>query len=232
MPSSNDPFNQLPLSLPMEPSIAREDLIESDANRLAIDLIDNWPNWPSHVVILAGPVGSGKSHMVKVWAQKANANIMLFDQLEANISNIDFTQNLVLEDVTAKIMDENALFHCFNALKANGAYLILTSREFPIGWRLELSDLKSRLRTAHIVELQEPDDVLLSRIMVKLFSDRQLFVEPSLVEYLVTRMERSLGAAGDIVAWLDREALARRCKINRALAAKALAHFETVESGQ
>lgn len=230
MPSSNEPSNQLPLSLSLEPSIAREDLIESDANLLAIDLVDHWPNWPSQFVIFAGPVGSGKTHMAKVWAEKANASIFSFDQLVEYASSIDFSQNLVLEDVTSKNIDEDILFHCFNAVKANGSFLVITSREFPNAWQLELADLKSRLRTAHIVELQEPDDILLSRILVKLFSDRQITVEPNLIEYLVTRMERSLGAAGEIVAWLDSEALARRSKINRSLAAKALAYFETLQS--
>jgi len=230
MQNPKKPSTQLPLSLSLEPSIAREDLIESDANLLAIDLIDNWPNWPSNVVILAGPVGSGKTHMAKVWAQKAGATLLSFDELQEKASTIDYSRNLVVEDITSQNIDEDILFHCFNALKASGSYLILTSREFPKAWQLELEDLKSRLRTAHIVELQEPDDALLSRILVKLFSDRQLSVEPSLIDYLVTRMERSLGTAGNIVSWLDQEALAQRSKINRTLAAKALAHFETAEA--
>ncbi len=33
----------------------------------AIDLIDRWPDWPAPAVLLAGPVGSGKSHLVEIW---------------------------------------------------------------------------------------------------------------------------------------------------------------------
>ena len=92
---------------------------------------------------------------------------------------------------------------------------------------VELKDLQSRLRLAHLVELSEPDDELLSAIIVKLFADRQLEVSAQTVSYLVARMERSMEAAGRLVSWLDREALARGRKINRSLAAEALAAMET-----
>lgn len=229
MSKNKDNFDQLALSLPLEASVSRADLIESDANSLAIELIDNWPKWPANVVVLAGPVGSGKTHMARVWADYANAVFMQSESLAGEVHKLDPSKNLVLEDMTSENLDENALFHCFNALKANGAYLMILSREFPSAWQLELADLKSRMRTAHIVELHEPDDELLSRILVKLFSDRQLHIEPTLIDYLVTRMERSLGVAGKIVEWLDQEALAKRVKINRSLAAKALAHFENAK---
>lgn len=230
MPNKNKPSDQLALSLPVVASIAREDLLQSPANSLAVELIDNWPDWPSHVVILAGPVGSGKTHMARVWAELSSAKIVEMDDLDNVVPSLDDDQNIVIENAQSGKIDENALFHCFNRAKANGSYLLITCREFPSAWQLQLPDLTSRLRTAHVVELQEPDDQLLFGILVKLFADRQLQVEPSLIDYLVTRMERSLGAAGNIVEWLDNEALARRKKITRNMAAQALVHFGMIES--
>lgn len=230
MPKKTNQTDQLPLSLPVEVSIAREDLLQSPANDLAVDLIDNWPDWPSHVVILAGPIGSGKTHMARVWANTSNAKIIEMNELAEVVPSFDDNQNIVIENAQSGNIDENALFHCFNRAKANGSYLLITCREFPSAWQLQLPDLTSRLRTAHVVELQEPDDQLLFGILVKLFADRQLQVEPSLIDYLVTRMERSLGAAGNIVKWLDNEALARHKKITRNMAAEALVHFGMIES--
>ena len=39
-----------------------------------------------------------------------------------------------------------------------------------------------------------PDDALLRAVLVKLFSDRQLAVDESLIGYVATRIERSFAA--------------------------------------
>lgn len=212
---------QIPLDLPVHSAATRDDLVESGSNRLAIDLVDHWPDWPSNIVILAGPVGSGKSHIAGAWAQICQARIISLCDLNEEIGK-DLEGNLVLENAMAGAIDETALFHVLNRAKSSGAFVMITSREFPASWQMELPDLASRLKLAHLVELHEPDDQLLGAIIVKLFADRQIEVSPSLVDHLVNRMERSLGAAGDLVAWLDREALARHRKINRQLASEAL----------
>ena len=59
-------------------------------------------------------------------------------------------------------------------------------------------------------------------MLFKLFSDRQLAVEPALVAYVALRIERSLDAARALVAALDREALARGGPVTRAMAARLL----------
>ena len=56
--------------------------------------------------------------------------------------------------------------------------------------------------------------------MVKLFADRQMAVDESLVAYLATRIERSFAAARAAVAALDREALRQQRPVTRALAAE------------
>jgi chromosomal replication initiation ATPase DnaA len=59
---------------------------------------------------------------------------------------------------------------------------------------------------------------LLRAVIVKLFADRQLAVDESLIGYLATRIERSFAAARAAVAALDREALRLKRPVNRALA--------------
>ena len=56
--------------------------------------------------------------------------------------------------------------------------------------------------------------------MVKLFADRQLEVDESLVAYLATRIERSFAGARAAVEELDREALRLKRPVTRALAAE------------
>ena len=72
------------------------------------------------------------------------------------------------------------------------------------------------------VAIGAPDDGLLGAVISKLFRDRQLQVGPEVVDYLLARMERSLGAAQSTVAALDRAALAGRRPITVALARAVL----------
>lgn len=224
MKKKKTPSSQIPLNLPVEPSVSREDLLESPSNQMAVDLVDRWPDWPSNIVILAGPVGSGKTHLSKVWASTADAAFLQMAEL-ADHANLATRRSIVLEDADSSSIDEETLFHTINQANASRTYLLITSRTFPSSWMLKLPDLVSRLKLAHVVELHEPDDALLSGLIQKLFSDRQLEVPPSVVDYLVTRMERSMEVAGQLVDWLDREALARHRKINRSMAAEALSEL-------
>ncbi len=98
-----------------------------------------------------------------------------------------------------------------------------------MSWPVDLPDLRSRLKAATVVEIGEPDDELLSQVIVKLFADRQLFVDEKLVVYIVARMERSLEAAQTLVERLDRLALARGSRITRALAQEVMGEMVSGE---
>ena len=101
--------------------------------------------------------------------------------------------------------------------------LLMTARE-PIGnWPYRTEDVRSRARLAALFTVSEPDDIQLSQMLVKLFGDRQVTVDPKVIAYLVARMERSPEEAVILVELLDRLALARGTAITRAVAAEALA---------
>ncbi len=87
---------------------------------------------------------------------------------------------------------------------------------------MTLPDLVSRLRSAPLAELDPPDDALLLAVIAKLFSDRQLAVEPDVVGYIARRIERSLAAASAAVAAIDSVALAEGRAIGKALAGRVL----------
>lgn len=222
--------DQLPLELPVEHSNSRDDLIESAANRLAVEMVDGWPDWPSRIVILAGPVGSGKSHIAAVWANAAGARILPMRELADHLAVLPENTSLVLEDAAPGEIPEEALFHAINRAKLHGAYIIITSREFPAAWGMELADLKSRIAHAHTVELREPDDTLLAAVMVKLFADRQVEIDPQVISYLVNRMERSLGTACLLVEKIDAAAMSRKSRITRRLAGEVLQEVEKGEA--
>ncbi len=102
-------------------------------------------------------------------------------------------------------------------------FALITSRRAPRADLIRLPDSPSRLRRAPLLELGVPDDSVPPRAALdKLFKDRQVQIEPGLVDYLALRLERSLGAARTFVDRLDREALSRGRRLTRALAAELL----------
>ena len=201
MPSASAP-RQLALALAHRESFAREDF-------------------------LAGPAGSGKSHLAAIWADRAGARLLSSRALsEASLPGALATGALVLEDVRPGALEEAALFHLLNLAGEEGAFILLTSRMPPVGWTVRLPDLASRLRALPVTELGVPDDALLRAVLIKLFADRQLAVDESLVSYVVTRIERSIAAARVAVATLDQASLGLQRPVNRALAAAVLRGFE------
>ncbi len=103
--------------------------------------------------------------------------------------------------------------------------MLLISSEPPARWSIALPDLASRLRAAPAVAVAPPDDELLGSIILKQLADRQLHAGAGVVQYLVSRMERSAEAARRVVAALDRRALAERREIDRRLAIDVLAEI-------
>jgi chromosomal replication initiation ATPase DnaA len=214
---------QIPLDLPIAERRGRDDWIVSEANADATALIERFPDWPGDVVLVTGPVGAGKSHLAHVFAERSGAAILAAADLSAR-DPVELARNpaLVVEDL-GEGLDETALFHLLNAVRQAGGRVLLTAATAPSEWGLRLADLASRLRAATPVTLREPDDALLEALLAKLFSDRQTMVDPSVIAFLARRMERSFAAAHDLVAALDREALAAKTPITRTVAARVVA---------
>jgi chromosomal replication initiation ATPase DnaA len=214
------PSRQLPLDLAYRPGLTRDDLVVAPANSRAVALIDRWPDWPSPAVVLAGPAGAGKSHLAAVWRDLADACELRPDAVGPQADLAAAHGRVLVEDADTPDLDEQGLFHLINAMRAGGGHLLLTARRFPLAWGVSLPDLLSRLKAASLVEIEEPDDVLLAGVITKLFADRQVEVEPHVVQFLVRRIERSLSTAIEVVDRLDRAALERKTRITRALAAE------------
>jgi chromosomal replication initiation ATPase DnaA len=217
---------QLPLDLAHAEGRSRDHLVVSAANQAAVSLIDGWPDWPSPVVVLAGPTGSGKSHLGAIWREMSGAAVADRRDIAEAVAAVDAGAALFIDDADAGGLDETGLFHAVNAVRAAGSHMLLTARRFPGAWGVGLPDLASRLKAAATVEIREPDDVLLAGVITKLFADRQVEVEPHVVQYLVRRIERSLATAIRVVDKLDKAALEQQTRITRALAAEAVSALD------
>jgi len=214
---------QLAFALPHTESLSRDNFLEGPANSAALALIDAWPEWPSRTMLLAGPEGSGKSHLAAIWAEQSGARATSAHTLAtANVPAELATGALVVEDLREASFDERALFHLLNLAREDGAYILITARLPPSALAIELRDLRSRLRALPVVSLLPPDDQLFRALIVKFCADRQLAVDEQVVSYLATRLERSYAAARQAIELLDSEGLRQGRPVTRALASELL----------
>ncbi|MGK7754625.1 MULTISPECIES: HdaA/DnaA family protein [unclassified Roseovarius] len=216
---------QLSFDLPAKPAHGREDFFVSAANAQAVALIDTWQAWPARKLVLHGPPGSGKTHLAHVWSAQSGATIVpAGDLAQADIPALARTHVAVedCETIAGDDTAETALFHLHNLTLAEGHFLLLTAHAAPKYWNLALPDLASRMQGTPAVELDLPDDRLLTAILAKLFDDRQLTPAPDVIPYLVSHIDRSFEAARQVVALLDSAALSRKRAITRPFARDVL----------
>lgn len=225
-----DTPKQLTFDLGVAPRFGREDYLVSPSNERAYNLLETWPEWPDKVLLLYGPEGSGKSHLAAIWAEQAHA--WTVDAVELTQELVPYLASngaLLIEDADKALPDEAALFHLLNLIREKGSYVILTAATPISAWGLKTPDLISRLRLAPSVTLEAPDHALLSAVLIKLFMDRQLIVDTSIIDYIVARLGQSLSRAEKIIARLDIEALSQRRRITRAMVSAILAEEEEDE---
>jgi chromosomal replication initiation ATPase DnaA len=216
---------QLILDLAQRPALGAEDFLISRSNQAAADIVDRWPHWPHASVVVVAPPGAGKTHLANVWRLRSGAARLEAAALgEREVAGAEGA--LLVEDLHAGIGDERALFHLLNLVREHKGSMLLTSRALPGELDVRLPDLRSRLRALPVVAIEPPDEALLKAVLVKHFADRQLAVEPHVVNYIALHMEQSMEAAAAIVAEVDRAAMASHRKVTRALVAEIMARWD------
>lgn len=211
--------SQLPLPLSTPPALSRTDFIVAPANAQAVAFIDSFPRWSAPAGALYGPSGSGKSHLVGVWANVAGAKVVSADKLTpAFVAALEPGRAVAVENVDSGT-DGAALFALFH----HPGPLLLTGREPPAAWPAALPDLKSRFAALLAFPLWAPDEALLTQLTRKLFTDRQLTVPDPVVMRILRSVERSPAAVRDFVARADARALAEKRPVSVALVGELLA---------
>lgn len=202
-------MSQFALPLEYRSADGEADFYISEANADAVAMLDRWPDWPARTLVLVGPEGAGKSHLLRLFARRCGDAVAIFD------------------DADAPGRDEAAMFHAWNAAQAGGAGLLLAARTPPPAWGISLPDLRSRLAAAALASIDAPDDALLAEIVAKAFRARGLRVSPIVIDYMIPRIERSFAAAASAVAAIDAAALAGQRGVTVPLVRDALRVGET-----
>lgn len=213
---------QLTFDLGHTPSHAEDDFIVNPGNSLAFEHILAFPNWAGPLTLITGSPKSGKSHLARIWVERSGATVAGADELET-LAGEGGALPVLIEDADRSGYEEAALFHLLNQSMRDNRPVLMTARAPVDQWPFVKDDLLSRARLAAHFSVESPDDIQLSHMLVKLFADRQIAIDPKVVSYLVARMERSTEEAVRLVEIMDKLALTRRGPVSRTVAAEALA---------
>ena len=216
---------QLIFDLPIKTAFGREDFFVTTANATAVQIVENWPRWPMGKLVLVGPSGAGKSHLAHIWAELTDG-IVIDARTLTDVDLHEISQAAVCVENMHLVAGNEGLeahgFHLHNLAQETGAPLLMTGIGVPTSWGIALPDLASRIQGTSVAELRAPEDTLLNAVMVKQFSDRQIAIDPKVVNFVLPRMERSFAGVAKLVALLDRAALKAGKPISVKLARQVL----------
>ena len=202
--------DQLILKFPEHRAYKREDFYVSPSNREAYDFINSWPKWLKRIVNIYGPSGSGKTHLASMLKTKTKCLEILPRELNENVVfEFKTKEALIIENFDGKI-SEKLLFSLWNIALQDNKYFLINSIKPINSYKFKLSDLTSRIKSSFIIGIKLPSDDLISAIITKNFSDKQIMVEEKHIDYIIKRIDRSYEKISQFILTLDKYSLKKR----------------------
>ena len=199
-----------------------DDFYVSKSNEHVLNFINQWPKWQKNFLNLSGERSSGKTHLMNIFLEKFKGiklQAKLFDNND--LRKIKIYQNIILENLDSNI-DEQLIYTLINTVEQDNKYLIITSRKPIVDLGFKLKDLQSRASNFILQTFEKPDDNLMFALILKNLSDRQIFLDKKLINYIVKRIERSYSNIFDFIYKIDEMSLKKKKSINLKIIKEAL----------
>ena len=199
-----------------------DDFYVSKSNKHVLDFINQWPNWQKNFFNLSGERSSGKTHLMNIFIEKFKGikfEAQLFDNKD--LRKIKIYQNIILENLDTNI-NEQLIYTLINTIEQDNKYLIITSLKPIVDLDFKLKDLQSRTSNFILQTFEKPDDNLMFALILKNLSDRQIFLDEKLINYIVKRIERSYSNIFDFIYKIDEMSLKKKKSINLKIIKEAL----------
>lgn len=210
---------QLPLALAARPAPRLEDFVEAGNEEVlgALRALDGAVE-PAPVLVW-GAAGAGKSHLLAGlaahWTGRGRAaGCLALDApgLEpAAFEGLERCELLcldALERVVGARAWEEALFHLYNRLRAEGRALVVASAQPPRALGFVLPDLASRLVSGLVMQLRVLDDAGKLAMLERRARASGLDLPTDVGHWLLTRLPRDTGALLSALERLDWASLA------------------------
>ena len=199
--------DQLILNFPIVKNYSKEDFYVSASNKEAYNFIISWPKWIKRIVNISGPPGSGKTHITSILKSKTSV-------LETDANSLDdkifykfkTKEVIVVRDLDEKV-DEKIFFSLWNTALHDNKYFLITSVDPINTYKFKLKDLRSRVNSCTNISIKLPTDELISVILVKNFSDKQIIIDKKHIDYIIKRIDRSYEKISQFISILDKKSL-------------------------
>lgn len=192
----------------------REDFFVSSSNRAAFEAVCGH-EWDFFCMIVIGEDGRGKTHLSKIWADSAEDGDVAEIELTEDFAEIVINHRNFVLRLNEKLspQEEQNLFHLYNMVRERMGKLLITST-LEIDELTTLPDLRSRLKIAHKVHIETPDDELVKLMIMKQFSNHQMKVSSDVVEYMLKRVERNGKAIKHLVEVIEANSKGKNINLN------------------
>ena len=212
---------QYPLGLEPPPArLTRRDFVVAQSNAAAFDTLLRWIDAAEPLLVIAGPPGSGKTHLLSILGEMTGAGVEAAETGSAACAD----GGLLIVD-GAETLAPRRLLSMIERARETGARLALAGEGEPPDWAQGLRDLRTRLGAAARIDLGEPDEALLQAVILKLLRDRQLRAGPSLAAYAAARLPKTFAAAQAFVAAIDAASIASGAPVGLRLARGVIANL-------
>ncbi|MET4676075.1 MULTISPECIES: DnaA regulatory inactivator Hda [unclassified Luteibacter] len=184
----------------------------------AVDALAPW-------VFVAGPLGSGRTHLLIAACQAAidagrTAQYLPLAGLRgpraAAIRGMAGSDVLAIDDIdtiAGEADAEHALFDTFNGYRAEGCTLLFSALGAPVSLDVALPDLRSRLGSLTQALLKPLADAQRRAVLREQAGARGIELDDVVLDWLFAHHARDLGTLLDLLDTLDRASLAAQRRV-------------------
>ena len=207
-------LNQLLLELDYKTNFNEHDFYISKSNSNAFNLINSWPEWDKKILNISGEKFSGKSHLANIFKLKSKAFLVNGNKIDNSIfKSLKLYESIIIDDFD-QCNKEEILYSIFNLVDQDSKYLLINSLKPINEIKFKLTDLASRSKNCLYAEIENPDDELLFAIILKNFSDRQIKIEKKIINFVISRIDRSYRKIDEFIYKIDELSLKKKKPIN------------------
>jgi len=209
---------QLPLALRYPPDQRFHTFLGTP---LAVELLSAARDW----VFLAGPAGSGKTHLLLAAAAHASeagrpAAYLPLTHARGHLRDLLSVQDPAgvialdgLEAIAGTREDEVALFDFHNRARAEGGVVFYAARDTAAHLPLVLPDLRSRLSQCTLLPLAPLDETGRRELLRRRAEARGLQLDDAVLDYVFRRVGRDLASLASLLDQLDRASLSAQRRL-------------------
>ena len=220
---------QLPLDIALRDEATLDRFVAGD-NAELLKLLNSLDPVQGQMVLIAGPTGSGKTHLLQAVARRHPDSIYL-PLLDLPVLTAEVFEGLAsrplicLDDIHALAGDpgqELALFGLINEVRDLGHSLLFSTAHPLEQAAFDLRDLVSRLAACVRYSLEFPDDQHRKNFIQDDAARRGLELSEEVISWILTHMPRDMPSLTALMALLDRESLRSQRKVTIPFARQVL----------